>query len=383
MKNIFKNIIYLIVNIISFFIPKKNNYFVFYPTHEKNSFTGNLSELFTFGNENILSINFVWLTRSLSVHQEVINKGYKSVLLKTKFSHIPYFYIAQYIFIDGIIAPYNRGSYRFVQAWHGTGFKDIGVSNPNKDRESLKKLRGHFSRYHFVSATSKCDKLRKESCFNTRNVYVTGSPRNDVFFDFNEENKIKKGFFDSLNLIATKRVITYAPTYRDNNNTDFPINANTLKIISDMCEKSKSVFLIKNHPASKSTPSFTSNNVIDITHNSFNTQHVLICTDLLITDYSGIVTDFLLLNRPYIFYHNDKEQYEKLCRSFYYNLSEILPGPIAENETNLLESMFDTSWFLTESYQIAHKNFQKMFHDHIDGLSSKRFFDMLDLTNCE
>ncbi len=372
-----RNLMYLLFNTLTYLFPHKKNYYVFYPTHERNSFTGNLAALFEYGNNNIRSTKFLWLTRSEIVYKKLKKKGYDSKLLKKKFSHFRYLLRAQYIFIDGIIAPFNKGAYNFVQAWHGTGFKDIGVTNPNKDPNQKDKLTKHFKRYQFVSASSSCDKERKEICFHSKNVFITGSPRNDIFFNEAATSDIKIKVMTDIGINPGTKIITYAPTYRDNNCDDFPINESTLRKLSDMCELSNTVFLVKNHPASKSRPLHTSNHVIDITNRSFNTQYILISTDILITDYSGIVTDFVLCNRPYIFYHNDRVKYEKNCRSFYYNLDEVLPGPIVETEADLLNKIFNVNWFYTESHQIAHKRFQNMFHEHLDGFSSKRFYKML------
>ena len=70
----------------------------------------------------------------------------------------------------------------------------------------------------------------------------------------------------------------------------------------------------------------------------------MIITDLLISDYSGIITDFVITDKPVILYMYDFQLYLENCRSMYFDLEEILPKPFVFKEEDLLEKIINSDW---------------------------------------
>lgn len=95
-------------------------------------------------------------------------------------------------------------------------------------------------------------------------------------------------------------------------------------------------------------------------------------TDILITDYSSIVTDFILTERPIIFYFFDYEDYINHSRKFYYDLLSILPGPFAYDEWELYNLLLNIDWFQDPNYIKRYQAFINMFHEYKDGRSCLR-----------
>lgn len=80
-------------------------------------------------------------------------------------------------------------------------------------------------------------------------------------------------------------------------------------------------------------------NIADITDKSMDIQELLMDTDLLITDYSSTYIDYLLLDRPMVFYDFDYQDYLRTDREMYYDYDEVTPGYKAETFGQLLDEL--------------------------------------------
>ena len=102
-------------------------------------------------------------------------------------------------------------------------------------------------------------------------------------------------------------------------------------------------------------------------------------TDFLITDYSSVYFDYLLLNKPIIFAPFDIEQYVENDQALYYNYDDVTPGPKARNWREVVECIED---ILTKSdaYKDERRRVSRMFNAYNDGCSSKRVYDAIVTT---
>ena len=99
---------------------------------------------------------------------------------------------------------------------------------------------------------------------------------------------------------------------------------------------------------------------------------LLISTDILITDYSSVIFDYSLLNRPILFYAYDLEEYIAE-RDFYYSYKEFVPGPILETNEELFSKIENISTVDLKQIEI----FKHKFFDQLDGQSAKRIVDTI------
>ena len=195
-----------------------------------------------------------------------------------------------------------------------------------------------------------------------------GLPRNDIFFhyiDSNAENTRKK-----LNIEKNDYVVLYAPTFRKEGYLQV-YNINTTKIIDAIRDKMERycTILIRLHPNIiwYGKPEFNySKNVIDVTDFP-DIQELLVASDMLITDYSSTMFDFMLLKRPIFIYAKDIDEYQKTrgLKDWFFQV----PFPICKNNEELLNAI---SCFDNECYQLRLNEFNYMYGSLEDGHATER-----------
>lgn len=121
-------------------------------------------------------------------------------------------------------------------------------------------------------------------------------------------------------------MITYAPTFRGNSEERkaFQLELNLRKMKEELGQEY--VVVIKLHPlvsVETQVPEDLADFVLDFSGIEMN--DVLIVTDILITDYSSVIYDYSILNRPIIFYAYDLEAYS-LERNFYHDYLDFVTG---------------------------------------------------------
>ena len=131
----------------------------------------------------------------------------------------------------------------------------------------------------------------------------------------------------------------YAPTWRDSN-PDFLTNEFlNLEIIENFCIENNAKFLIKLHSNSKFKIDSGKFNYVQILDNSVDSNQAMVMSDCLITDYSSIYFDYLVLNKPILFYRFDEDEYKTESREFYNEIYKYIPGLISKNINGLLNDM--------------------------------------------
>lgn len=184
-------------------------------------------------------------------------------------------------------------------------------------------------------------------------VKVWGQPRNDMLFQKMDAGEQMKNIFRGERLPEFTRLLLYAPTFRDHGETKvFPFpeferagREAALKRLQEFLEKHQSMLCIRmhlyekegyewlralDHPGSR-IRFLNEDRVEDI-------MEVLAMFDLLITDYSSIYIDYLLLERPMLFLPYDREDYLK-TRGFNFDYDEVTPGPKPKSYAEFLNSI--------------------------------------------
>nr|WP_315364604.1 CDP-glycerol glycerophosphotransferase family protein [Cytobacillus firmus] len=261
-----------------------------------------------------------------------------------------------------------------VQLWHGAGaFKKFGLSTINKpfgpSKEYLKfiKIHSNYSRV-YVSSKNVIPHYSEAFDMEEEKILPLGIPRTDFFFNGDLKSSIMKKFKELYPEFHNKKLILYAPTFRGSSHyqEDFenPINIPLLKEIVG----NDYALIIHLHPYMKSGIIIEEKDrcfARQIT-DGFTVEELLAITDVLITDYSSIIFDFSLLNRPIAFFANDLEDYIKE-RDFYYDFKTIIPGPLFTETIDL------ANWIKTESCNFDKiMKFKEYFFDYHDGKASER-----------
>lgn len=359
--------------IASYFIPKKKGYYAFFPILYKREFAGNIKALMLYAAQNHKEIKTVLLSKDKNVIHEAQIHGLNTK--DTTFGMMWANLRAEHILVDtSTTGHFRRGKFSLIQLWHGSGFKEVVLQNSHLTNRQRKELELINKKYKIIAATSECDAKKQNISFNSNTAVITGYPRNDVFFGD------KSHFIDlkvKYNLDKYDKIIAYIPTFRDLEPLP-PFSEDFYRKLQSLLEENNAAFVVKKHPADKflEIPE-NLQNIKDLSHEFADVQELLLITDVLISDYSSIITDFALTRKPILIYSYDLEQYMEICRPLYYDIEEVLPQPFIKDENDLLEKLKDESWAKTPEAINSYENFIKTFHQYLDGNSSQRVMEAI------
>jgi len=240
-----------------------------------------------------------------------------------------------------------------VQLWHGVGLKTIGLDNPRVQRllehflmRAYFRLKGKLVRYDLLISTGDAFIERGyPTGINKKKTIAAGYPRNDVFFQDFQGNELIGVDLEALEKIkafrsAGGRVAVYLPTFRDSGKD--PITSRIVDIpgLDQFCREQNILLVFKFHSWGMLRDRETGEQIsaaanILIYDNSRDIYPVLPHTDLMISDYSSVYMDYLLLNRPIVFFTYDLEEYLRNERDFYFDYDELTPGPKCRDQQEL------------------------------------------------
>ena len=176
-------------------------------------------------------------------------------------------------------------------------------------------------------------------------IIESGYPRNDALFDSGE---LRRQVRDTLNIPKGNTVVLYAPTWRDNSagKPDL-IQAGAM---ADALGPDFTVLLRGHSVSLRRGLNVEAAGVIDVT--SFNDPSGLMAAaDVLLTDYSSIMFDFSVTEKPIIFYVPDWDEYTGSGRGVYFDLADKAPGPLCRTRGEVIAALED----LTEGHRMYHE----------------------------
>lgn len=239
-----------------------------------------------------------------------------------------------------------------VQLWHGCGaFKKWGYSTAEKKWGASKKdldLYPIHNTYTHVCVSSPKVSFAYAEAFgcSEKSVMPLGAPRTDVYFDKGFVAGCRKQILDKFPEIGSRKIILYAPTFRGDS-----IGKSYIKNMMDIEEMSRRlgdgyVLLIKQHPLTADAFRIRNDGFAFDISKDVAIETALCAADLVITDYSSLIFEYALLERPMIFFAYDLAEYED-ARSFYFGYEGFVPGEIVNSteeiigEIRRLETDFD------------------------------------------
>lgn len=235
------------------------------------------------------------------------------------------------------------------QLWHACGaYKKFGYSRAN-GTENIKIHKG-YKKYTKVITSSEGirDKYAEAFGVSLDKVKATGIPRTDIFFDKNISEKIRKRLYQKYPVFKEKKIILFAPTYRGVRAEDASYDFSRLdyeRIYKQL--NGEYIFLIKWHPALynnlKKSDTFTryiksyEDFYIDLSSER-EINELLLIADVLITDYSSVIFEYALLDKPIIYFTYDLEKYRN-GRGLYYKFEEYIYGDVVCNCDELITAI--------------------------------------------
>lgn len=379
-----------ILYLLSFVIPKDKNLWVFGAWFGEK-YADNSKYLFEYVCKNHPDISAVWLTKNKTTLELIRNKGFNAVLAWS-FRGIVLSLRARCAVLSTSPFDVNEiilGNTKIVQLWHGTPLKkimydDTVFASRSRIREWIKNLfpffREEFLHMMFI-APSEAVARSFSTAFKVpqKQINITGYPRNDSFFSMQAHPipLIKK--IEELKRKGMS-VGIYMPTHRLAGKTDiFSLFYGDINRINDRLSQIQVVLLVKFHFYHLSSlkshfPRYSNIIFIQDADIEQDVYTVLPRTDFLITDYSSIYFDYLLLGKPVIFTPFDKDEYLKNDREFYYEYDKIILGPKAYTWDEVLSYLAQLP-AVHKKYEVRMKEINGMFNTHVDGNNSRRVFD--------
>jgi CDP-glycerol glycerophosphotransferase (TagB/SpsB family) len=368
-----------ILKFLSFFIPIKKNLWLI-GAQDGDSYIENSKYLFEFLVSKNTDIEVYWVTRSKKVFELLKSNGFP-VIYNLSLIGISKILSAQVFAFStmrsDILFAYKKQGRIIVNLWHGMPIKKIVYDyEPHaKANQTFKaKLWSVFvvgfehNQTDLICSTSEFYNEILASCFRNKNVYVTGQPRTDLFFQ-NIEKQVK----EELKLDVKDIAITYMPTHRAYGKGEMnPRLFDTDIAFQEKLAELNAKLIWKYHKNMKfnfSTKDFISDQILDLSAKDIDPQKLLLGTDILITDYSSCYIDFLLLDRPIIFYHYDNYQVDD--NPVYFSIADNNPGVIVQTETDLKEAIVNILKG-KDDFKETRKYYKEKYHKYIDGNSSKR-----------
>lgn len=200
-----------------------------------------------------------------------------------------------------------------------------------------------------------------------------GLPRNDIFFKYTPEDvkKIK----EKLNIDCSKKILLYAPTFRDNGN-DNAYSIDIKRLIQALETKTSEqwIVLVRMHPCFIwfSKPSFEyGDNIIDVTSYP-DMQELLLVSDILVSDYSSTMFDFMLMKRPVFLFTTDMKEYKKY-RGLKDWFSKV-PFPICYDNDALIQAIKD---FDSQKYKDDLCDFNYIYGSWEQGKATQKLLERI------
>ena len=347
MKSGMKLILKYIVMYLSCLWPRSRKVWVF-GAWLGQQFADNPKYLFIEANQ-MEGIRPVWITKNPQVVREVRALGCEAYLFSDR-KGILCQLRAKYAVMCNGISDLNHaflGRAVFLNVWHGVPLKKVGYDDTKeKDWDSRgQRIRRKIQQFplgrEYVVATSRTFSEIYKSAFRrpAEQILTYGQPRNDFFYDDEELFPVNEKLRKRL---EGQNVVLYAPTHRQEGKTPFPLKEHfDLKGLDEFCRDHQILFIIRRHfyHIHEDVDLSDYSNIVDMTKDSLDIQELLIETDILITDYSSTYIDYLLLDRPVIFYDFDYDSYIEKDREMYFPYDEVTPGIKAGTFDELMNGM--------------------------------------------
>ena len=327
---------------------------------------------------------------------EYIKKKYKMNLIKDYKKDI-YFYktLLMSNLLIGTEGPVNHIENSLnIELWHGFPLKGIGNMS-KEDKVNMPFISEQWNNLDAIISYSEFYNIFMSSAFwiEKEKFLITGMPRNDFLY----KSDGKKQILNLLNLnMNDKKVLFYLPTFRKSvhqkNMTKiwdniFGMADFNLEQFNSFLNKYNLHLIVKLHPNEENyviskLQQMKVNNITLLKNEVLNNSvvdlyEILNAADLLITDYSSVYFDFLLLNRPIIFTPTDLEIYRKTRGFMLEPYGLWTPGPKVlkqeELEGEIIKLLTDTKYYQKERQYI-----RDIIHRYKDGNSSERVWKVID-----
>ncbi|MCT9087647.1 bifunctional glycosyltransferase family 2 protein/CDP-glycerol:glycerophosphate glycerophosphotransferase [Streptomyces sp. ASQP_92] len=276
----------------------------------------------------------------------------------------------------------KRPGTTYIQTWHGSALKRMGFDLPQMkvlsrpERERHQQGLDRFDHFlvrseHDVRTLARGFRLREDRLLRT------GYPRNDELVRAREKEaasgvRERGPLAAALKIDPAKKVLLYAPTFRATpqgavRRFELPFD---VEAFADRFGEEYTLLIRSHYLNQVVLPPSVRGRVIDVSQ-GYDISPLLVLADGLITDYSSLMFDYTLLDRPMVFFTYDYEEYAGETRGTYFDLREKAPGPVVETEAALFSAVDELKSADTE-HAGARERFAAEFGEYDKGTAAQQ-----------
>lgn len=383
----------LLARFINWFVPSSPRHWVFASDYG-NLYRESSKYLFEYMHREHPEFHCTYIVRNPQTYNEIMNKGFP-VVMNVSLKGIMTIARADAVFMsqapNDMCYAYKKKERTYYYLNHGQSLKKQMKALPIEYKKAIGR-KGGWNQFknkiskiicygfstedsEFVSANSEFFiPFLKLSYGVNMPVKILGMPRNDALFHHNE---MKSEYW--MKDLEGKFIITYMPTHRKYGKGDLtPVPFCNRLDVQDWLRNNNCILLMKQHPnmISKLKEDINNDVIRDISKLTIDPQVLIYHSDVLISDYSSVWLDYLLLRRPLITYIYD--DFEKNDAGLNIDIRKETPGHLCFSEDDL----YITLMKIKENYNsmIPDKDKVAKFYLNPDGYASRRYYNEIVAT---
>jgi CDP-ribitol ribitolphosphotransferase len=307
---------------------------------------------------------------TVQVYVRDFNKMSYGAMLKYLVHFMKQYAVAEYVFICDYYLPVaacrKRPETKVVQLWHSCGLMkkiayDTGQDIPENYKGNM------FGNYTYLTLSAEaCVQVHADALrIPKERIRATGVSRTDYYFDQSWNQRCRENFYRQHPQAAGKKIALWAPTFRGN--AAHPVLTGLKEIRAAQEALSEEwYFILKAHPHIDAHG--------QVSNCTIPTEELLCVADVLITDYSSVLFDYLIYEKPVILFAPDLEEYES-DRGFYIDYRS-LPFPLVQDGNALTEAIAQ-SGHAFENYKNALVAWKEKYTGACDGNATRRILELI------
>jgi CDP-glycerol glycerophosphotransferase len=337
---------------------------------------------------------FIWVFKDLSVERDTLLGERATLVERGTKEHIKAYARAKYWVLCNRVPEYvyPKSEQVYIQCWHGTPLKRLGCdveidtkSTLNTAKEWSWRYKVDSSKWSYIVSPSEYTTEKLMSAFGVpyekRNnlILEIGYPRNDAIVNEVGNRKKVSKLKQALGIPSDKKILLYAPTYRDDSYKTATGYVQHISLDIEMLRNSIGedwVVLIRSHyHAASSTGVDEHGEFIRDVSDYEDINDLYLLSDALMTDYSSVFFDYANTNKPFIFFWPDIKHYEDSVRGFYMDPSGI-PGTKCISTEDVVVALKNIENAYAE-FRNEYRQFKQFFCPLDDGNAAKRLTEKI------
>lgn len=390
MNSILGKLATMLIKLMNWLTPKSGDLWVF---ESHPDFVGNSRVFFDYLRTKEIRLRLVWFVQSSEAAETLRKQGVEAIPRHSLAAWWTFIRADTFVLTHGRFDSPRVARQRVINFSHGMPLKSIENFLPSRLRhQALVKRQLRTASRDLMVATSGLTRALLAAAFDLppRQVVVNGQPRTDRLFEVSEEAQRWLSF--KTGTIPGNKYIFMLPTYRQGGRI---LDGQKIFHVFDdergwselhkVLESAAAHAFIKLHPSEPDcvTPPSNLNRIHLVTdnelfHGGLDLYDLLGAADVLVTDYSSVYIDFLMLNRPIVFFAPDRAEYGEI-RNFLIEPYEFwTPGPKVDRISDLALELGELLGG-RDRYNKHREQLLPIFHTFVDGNASARIASMLAL----